>query len=292
MLMDLPSLARALDGCVCGHRVLAPGPGHSPADRSLSVWLDPCAPDGFRVHSFAGDHFTVCRDHVRRMLGLRRRGRPEVREGVMRIPERNLLGDTRHNAQTIWREAVDPCGTPVEAYLKNRCHSFPRELAGEVIRYHRTMQLGGRPVGGMVVLIRDLTSDEPCGVQRTFLDRDGRKIKRLSLGRMGYGAAKLDPDAAVSTGLVIGEGVETCISAYLGGFRPVWSVISAGGIATFPLLPGIEGVTILGENDANNANWIAASSCERRWRSAGRDFMFVDTLGVGDFNDVWMGIAA
>jgi hypothetical protein len=42
--------------------LLCPGPGHSPRDRSLSVRLDPAAPDGFVVHSFSGDDPLVCRD--------------------------------------------------------------------------------------------------------------------------------------------------------------------------------------------------------------------------------------
>ena len=50
--------------------MLAPGPGHSAADRSLSVKLDSNAPDGFLVHSFAGDDPLVCRDHVREKAGL------------------------------------------------------------------------------------------------------------------------------------------------------------------------------------------------------------------------------
>src|SRR3984893_11304738 len=53
--LDPHVVARALGGNVSGHNVVAPGPGHSRADRSLSVKLDPSAPDGFIVHSFAGD---------------------------------------------------------------------------------------------------------------------------------------------------------------------------------------------------------------------------------------------
>jgi len=40
-------LAAALSGEVSGNEVLAPGPGHSPRDRSLSIKIDPGAPDGF-----------------------------------------------------------------------------------------------------------------------------------------------------------------------------------------------------------------------------------------------------
>src|SRR5215469_10109456 len=68
--MDLRQLATALCGEISGSQVLAPGPGHSPEDRSLSVKLDSNAPDGFMVHSFAGNDPIVCRDHVRAKLGL------------------------------------------------------------------------------------------------------------------------------------------------------------------------------------------------------------------------------
>jgi hypothetical protein len=67
---DLQSLARALGGVVSGKEVLAPGPGHSAKDRSLSVTLDPKAPDGFIVNSFAGDDPIRCKDFVREKAGL------------------------------------------------------------------------------------------------------------------------------------------------------------------------------------------------------------------------------
>src|SRR5262249_28658539 len=67
---DLPSLARMLGGNVASGQVLAPGPGHSAADRSLAVKPDPSAPEGFVVHSFAGDDPLACKDHVRQRCGL------------------------------------------------------------------------------------------------------------------------------------------------------------------------------------------------------------------------------
>jgi hypothetical protein len=70
MLTNLQTLAKALGGEVNRSQVLAPGPGHSAIDRSLSVKLDSNAPDGFLVHSFAGDDPLVCRDHVREKTGL------------------------------------------------------------------------------------------------------------------------------------------------------------------------------------------------------------------------------
>jgi 5S rRNA maturation endonuclease (ribonuclease M5) len=70
MNLDLRAAARALGGEIRGGEVLAPGPGHSAADRSLSIKLDGAAPEGFILHSFAGDDPIVCRDYVRGKLGL------------------------------------------------------------------------------------------------------------------------------------------------------------------------------------------------------------------------------
>jgi hypothetical protein len=73
MTISLQTLARALGGEISNGEVLAPGPGHSPRDRSLSIRPEPGAPDGFLVHSFADDDSLVCRvcrDYVRNRLGL------------------------------------------------------------------------------------------------------------------------------------------------------------------------------------------------------------------------------
>ena len=49
--------------------MLAPGPGHSLEDRSLSIKLDAAAHDGFIVNSFAGDPPLECKDYVREKIG-------------------------------------------------------------------------------------------------------------------------------------------------------------------------------------------------------------------------------
>jgi hypothetical protein len=67
---SLQSVARALGGEISNGQVLAPGPGHSPEDRSMSVKVDANAPDGFVVYSFASDDPIVCKDYVRTKLGL------------------------------------------------------------------------------------------------------------------------------------------------------------------------------------------------------------------------------
>jgi hypothetical protein len=69
-LPPLAKMAELLGGDVQSDQVLCPGPGHSAGDRSLSVKPDPADREGFITHSFAGDDWQACRDHVRKKLGL------------------------------------------------------------------------------------------------------------------------------------------------------------------------------------------------------------------------------
>lgn len=69
-LPPISKIAEMLNGDVAGGEVLCPGPGHSDDDRSLSVKPDPKDREGFLTHSFANDDWRVCREHVRRKLGV------------------------------------------------------------------------------------------------------------------------------------------------------------------------------------------------------------------------------
>jgi RecA-family ATPase len=72
-MIDVQAAAQALGGEVSGTaRVLCPGPGHSPKDRSLSVNFAPESAElDFVVKSFSpADDPIVCRDYVQERLGL------------------------------------------------------------------------------------------------------------------------------------------------------------------------------------------------------------------------------
>src|SRR6185436_8607106 len=148
----------------------------------------------------------------------------------------------------MWLEGVDFRGTTADAHLNLRGLEVDGDLS-HVLRFHGSMYYEGRTVGGMVALMRDALTDEACGAHRTFLDSAGRKIDRRMLGRAKGAAIKIDSNADVTLGLHIGEGIETCLAARQLGYRPVWSLGSAGAIATFPVLPGLEAVSIFAEND-------------------------------------------
>jgi hypothetical protein len=119
-MIGLREIARALGGEVSGRQVLAPLPGHSPRDRSLSVKLSATAPDGFVVHYFTGD-WREGRDHVREPLGLPLDGwRDRDRRPRPRRCDPDDAKSEPDRARWIWRQRQPITGSLAERYLMAR----------------------------------------------------------------------------------------------------------------------------------------------------------------------------
>ena len=70
-------------------------------------------------------------------------------------------------------------------------------------------------------------------------------------------------------GLGITEGVEDGLAVLLSGWSPIWAAGSAGAIRRFPILAGIDSLTIFA--DADSAGLEAAQECEGRWVTIGKE---------------------
>ncbi len=195
-------------------------------------------------------------------------------------------------ALALWNEAQPFHASPAETYLcKTRgigdwLDQFP--VAG-TFRFHPCCPLERQCLPCMIALVRDIRSNAPVAIHRTALTTENppQRISRLSLGPTGGGAIKISPHADVSHGLMIGEGIETVLSASRQfQFRPVWSVLDRGGIAKFPVLPGIECVTIAVDNDDNGSGQRAAGECVKRLINAGVECITIKPNFAKDFNDV------
>jgi hypothetical protein len=104
------------------------------------------------------------------------------------------------------------------------------------------------------------------------------------------GIIRLSPDDTVTSGLGLAEGVETGLAIMQRfGWRPVWSAASAGGIGRFPVLRGIEALTIFADQDS--AGIEAARQCARQWQEAGREARIL-APPQGDFDDLAKAVAA
>jgi len=147
----------------------------------------------------------------------------------------------------------------------------------------------------MVALVRNIITNEPQAIHRTALGADGRKLShlgsngRLSFGPVGGGAVKLTDDADVETVIAIGEGIETALSIReLPDLEnmPVWSLLSANGICSFPALPGIEAVWIAADNDASGTGQKAARTTGDRLHAQNIETIILAPGQAGaDLND-------
>jgi putative DNA primase/helicase len=297
-MSDLRSMAVALGGdAVAGASILCPGPGHSPRDRSLSVTLSSAARDGFVLHSHAGDDWRACRDHVLARIGLPAFKRGDGRSApittsrarpapAVAIPKT----DTGAFALRLWSEAGDPRRTLAERHLNGRGLELTDDICGTVARFHgacpyRTDDKIIR-APAMLTAYRTITDDKLVAIQRTLLTPEGKKFNRTMLGPTGGAAIKIDADENVEQGLFICEGFETGLAARQLGFRPVWALGSAGAIGAFPVLSGIDALTILAETDDQGANLKNSQACARKWIEAGREVSIVEPNIPGDMNNL------
>lgn len=200
----------------------------------------------------------------------------------------------RRRASTLGRGAL--MGSLMLRYLTSRGLTLPEEVGGEALRFHPACPWREDDgtlvyVPAMLAAFRDIHTDEIVGVHRTRLNDRGEKLGRRMLGRAAGAAIKLDPDAHVTTGLAIGEGIETCLAARQLGLRPVWALGSAGAIAKFPVLSGIESLTLLAETGDGGTNERACHECGRRWEEAGREVLVAASTIGEDLNDALRGAA-
>jgi hypothetical protein len=201
-------------------------------------------------------------------------------------PEDDKPSATLDLARRLWREAVPATGTLVETYL---AHRGLRPEPRMPVRFHERAwrnRANGPPGPAMVALMTCPERNEPTGVHLTYLRGDGHgkadgPSPKVMLGRRGV--IRMSPDEEVTLGLGIAEGIETAVAVMQRlGWRPVWAATCAGAIATFPVLPGIESLTIFA--DADPAGMRAAETCARRWSEAGREAS-IWTPERGDWRD-------
>ena len=114
----------------------------------------------------------------------------------------------------------------------------------------------------------------------------------MALGRAGGACVKLAPDEDVTHGLFLAEGVETALAAIRAGLAPVWAAGDAGHLRSFPVLGGIECLTVLADRDAGGTGVEAARGCAARWTAAGREVRIIPPRSAKDWNDVVRGNAA
>jgi Toprim domain/CHC2 zinc finger len=239
-----------------------------------------------------------------RPLGDATAAREHARERDRINREEKAREDARKTADALrwWNEGINIWNTPAQAYLASRACAgmFPVDRDA-VFRWHPTCPFGGGHMPCLLALYRNVITDDPQGVHRTPLTLDGKRpigpdgetIKRKTYGPTTNAAIKLWPANTVGNRLVVGEGIETSVSAALHirhrgqALTPAWACMNAGNIGDLPVLEGVETLTILVDNDPSGTGQRESAKCAERWRLAGREvFRLIPKVSGFDFNDI------
>ena len=205
----------------------------------------------------------------------------------------------KKNALTIWENANDPRGTPVEEYLEktrginlkyfNDIRYTESKLPLSLQRDHVDAHMD---YAVMVALYRDIKTDEPVAIHRTYLvqayneEGEGGWVAygKVNLGSIKNAVIKLTPDTDVYSTLYIAEGIETALTGLVKGFAPVWAMGSSMGLSNFDPLPHINDLTIFADND--DAGIKSAENCAKKWLKEGKEVAIFKAVTKGsDLND-------
>lgn len=285
------SITQLLRGRWCGHYGLCRCPIHE--DRNPSMTVRDTGDGGTHVHCFAGCDW---RDIKTKLDILRFNSRNEANRNVLRGSV--LLADQVNpvkkrrwsaHAEGIWKSCRSLAGV-AEEYLMGRGCTLPPSDGD--LRFHPNLPNKRCNWTGpaLVARVTDAVTGEEMSLHRTWITETAKapiETPRMPLARhdLANGVVRLWPDEAVTIGLGVAEGIETALTAAR-AIQPVWSVIDAGHLTKFPVLDGVESLTIFVDNDKSQTGQNAARSCAERWADSGCEVRLVlpPTPGT-DFND-------
>jgi len=272
-------IVNALGGQRVGDGWLAHCPCHDDRHASLSISE---RKRKLLVHCFAG-----C-EQEELVAELKRRGL--WRTGGKIVPNAESTRRRREDdenrlwniANGVWSAAKSASGTAVQIYLRGRGVTMP---VPERLRFHPGLK---HPSGGTwpAMIGRVTRANEPLGIHRTFLMPDGSgkapvDPSKMMLGPCHGGAVRL---GEAETSVMVGEGIETCLSAMQETGRPAWAALSASGLCSLELPREIRKVIILADGD--NAGERAARRAAGRWLQEGRQVRIARSPKGCDFNDL------
>jgi hypothetical protein len=273
--MTLHAIVAALGGDLYqgGRRANVPAPGHSAADRSVSLLA---SGDRLVIHSFGAADWRAVRDHLADLGLIDADGRIAAVERSHR-PSSASRPDHQARVATarrLWDGAVPLArGSLSHRYLIGR--SVGLDPAGvSDLRHHPGVPVSVFTSGGPTrpALVARVTDGEGrhTAVELAYLDPNGRRADRLRMPRKTVGvvppgsAVRLSPPAR---DMLVGEGVLTVLSAMERLGRPGWALMSAHNLSAWVPPPGVGRVLIAADRGAVGER--AAACLRSRLRDRG-----------------------
>ena len=291
--MSLKSIVAALGGDLYdrGRRANIPAPGHSSADRSVSLLLK----EGRIIaHTFGDGDWKSVLDHLREQ-GLVDADHAPVtllQAGQFRAPVASGKRMERLNAaKRIWETGVAVTNTLCERHCRLR--SITRVLPGADVLRHN----GHAPVlayadhsryhrPALLVAISNAAGDF-TGVEVTYLAPNAQRATDLRLSRKTVGvmhagsAVRID---AVAPEMLVAEGVFTTLSASERFSLPAWSLMSTRNLRSWSPPPTVRSVLIAADRGKDGE--ASAEHLRARLIDAGlRVRLELPPLPFGDWNE-------
>lgn len=271
-------------------------------DRSPSLKLIDAEAGGVVAHCFAGCDWREVQAALAALglvPGRNKAWRPDPAAAARRVDrarqEKRSQVKRTDAARRLISASIPAAGTLAEQYLNSRAVLLPASapLLFAAKCWHWPSNTAHPAMIAPIVPVQTNENTSPQAAHITFLEQGGGKAGvapvRLYLGPKSGGTVKLAPDDAVTDGLAIAEGVETALCGLMAGI-PTWATLDAGNLAAFPVLPGIDSLTVIADHDA--AGIAAAESVAKRWRDVGREVRVILAENIGDdLNDIAREIA-
>ena len=284
--MNAERIARALGGRKAGVGWMARCPVHDDRKPSLSLRHGEDGKVLVRCHAGCEQAQVIA---VLRSRGMWQGSHPHRFDRLSIRPTNRAPTIRDNDALAIWNDASSAQGTLVETYLGSRGLQLPLP---STLRFHTGLK---HPSGGiwpaMVALVAHGVDGVPLALHRTFFSRDGLskapvEPQKMMLGPCRGGAVRLaDPGNM----LMVGEGIETCLTAMMASGHPVWAALSTSGLRALDLPENVLDVVVLADGD--DAGEAAARDCAFRWKREGRRVRIARPPQGMDFNDMLVGHA-
>lgn len=288
--LNAEHIARALGGRRSGAQWTARCPAHDDTTPSLSL-RD--ATDGrvlFHCHAGCAQSDVIAAIRERGLWTDSDAGPDRCEPPQMNDASNKQSREDR--ARTIaalrrWSQSTPAASSLVETYLRSRGISV---ALPSTLKFHPALP---HPTGSthpaMIGLVADGTSNKPTGVHRTYLADDGLhkadvKPNKMMLGPCRGGAVRL---GAASSPLLIGEGIETCLSAMQATGHSAWAALSASGMRALALPDHVREVVILADGDEPGVR--AAAKAANRFAAERRRVRIAQAPTGTDFNDLLRG---
>ncbi len=285
--MTAETVAKALGGYRAGATWMARCPAHDDSSPSLAISAGKNGKVLVRCHAGCDQRDVIAAlserglwdATVKRHGGIARKHRKNT------SPEPDPDAEARTEAAlAIWRASQDIAGSLAETYLRSRGLVLSPLSS---LRFHPGLKhASGGVWPAMVALVVHGETGLPIAIHRTFLARDGHgkapvDPPKMMLGPCRGGVVRLGEPGDV---LMVGEGIETCLTAMQATGKPAWAALSTSGLRALDLPRASVEVIVLADGDAPGE--AAAQHCARRWQREGRSVRIARPPSGMDFNDL------